>query len=540
VGYLKQNQQNNGAWNDKIGAFNHPGGASCLAMLALLNAGVPTDDPCIKHGLKYLRGLDRPTTYVRSLQTMVYVRAGQPEDQGRIQANVDHLLRIQVRDGRGRLEGWSYDHPGNPGARTDNSNTHYAVMALHTARAAGAKIKREVWEGIREFYLRAQNDDGGWGYTVDTHGPFRKDASTLTMTIAGLSGLLISGMELNEGREKIRADGTAADCGVYKENEPVKRALSWISSPRLDRFQFDLPQRTFYNIHGLERAGRLSGMRFFHSHDWYHEGCEFLLKRKRMDPNGGWYWSEGGVWDSWPIVSTSFSLLFLSKGRTPVLLTKLVHGVPRSPDDSDWNSDRNDCRHLVAFAGRELFKRQPVTWQSFDILNAVKRLPKEDEAEVASDLLESPVVYITGHKSPDKRITAVEKAVLKAYVAGGGVILAEACCGSKAFDKGFHALCKELWPASPLKDLPKNHPVWKAPFPLAPGAIKLKGFQLGGKTAVIYSPEDLSCLWEADRRDTPAGVQAFRLGTNILAYAAGKEAPRPRLSRARIPQPPKE
>ena len=79
VSYLKQ-QQTNGAWKDKAVALNHPGGATCLALLALLNSGVRADDPAIKSGLEYIRRLDAPTTYVRSLQTMVYAEAGFSED----------------------------------------------------------------------------------------------------------------------------------------------------------------------------------------------------------------------------------------------------------------------------------------------------------------------------------------------------------------------------------------------------------------------------------------------------------------------------
>src|SRR5205823_3282983 len=92
----------------------------------------------------------------------------------------------------------------------------------------------------------------------------------------------------------------------------------------------------FYNLYGIERAGRLSGQRFIGQHDWYREGCKYLVKCQREDGS----WSEAGFHDQFPVVSTSFALLFLSKGRTPVLISKLVHGP-----GEDWNNDRNDARH---------------------------------------------------------------------------------------------------------------------------------------------------------------------------------------------------
>ncbi|MCI0459037.1 MAG: DUF4159 domain-containing protein, partial [Gemmataceae bacterium] len=538
ITWLRRNQNDNGTWNDKLGAYNHPGGTTCLALLALLNAGVEPNDPMIRKGLTYLRSEVRsPTTYVRSLQTMVYAEAGFAEDKGRIQENVSRLVKIRILR-NGLLDGWSYDQPGNPNRQADNSNTQFALLALHVGRLAGAHIDRKVWEEIRQFYIRTQNDDGGWSYAPRDRVAFGNSGSSLTMTSAGVCGLIIAGMELNQGREVLRDNGTADNCGKYQENKPLQRGLSWISSPDRDRFSLEVgnPPRTFYNLYGLERAGRLSGLRFFHSHDWYREGCQWLVQRQRPSEGGG-YWTEAGGWDSWPVVSTSFALLFLSKGRTPILISKLAHGdSPRHDNDLDWNNDRNDCKHLVEYSSKELFKRLPLGWQTFDMLRAVSGRPLNDalELEIASDLLQSPIAYFNGHKSPERRFTAGEKRLLQRYVENGGCILAEACCGSREFDRGFHALCRELWPQNPLELLPAEHPIWKAHFPVPPGSFKLKGIQLGCKTVVIYSPEDLSCLWEQNKTDTPRGALAFRLGANIVAYATGMEPPRPRLHQEKL------
>src|SRR5262249_18260668 len=157
----------------------------------------------------------------------------------------------------------------------DNSNTQYALLGLYAARLGGAKIDVEIWKAIRKFYEDTQNDDGGWGYSEGGLGPFGK-SSKLTMTTAGICGLLIAGMELNAGREVLLADGRAQNCGVYEEGGKLalRRGLDWICGTNHDRFQLETPNATFYNLYGIERAGRLSGMRFFYSHDWYREGCE--------------------------------------------------------------------------------------------------------------------------------------------------------------------------------------------------------------------------------------------------------------------------
>src|SRR5437867_1694298 len=84
VRYLKQQQRDGGHWERGaqlagIGGTN--GGPSCLAMLALLNAGVPPSDPVIRDGLKYIRSIPPSGTYVVGLQTMVLAEARQPQDK---------------------------------------------------------------------------------------------------------------------------------------------------------------------------------------------------------------------------------------------------------------------------------------------------------------------------------------------------------------------------------------------------------------------------------------------------------------------------
>jgi len=541
VKFLREGQRPDGSWELNVTSVGHPGGSTSLALLALLNSGVPPNDPVITRGLSYLRNLEQSTTYVRALQTMVFVEAGYSEDRERVQKNVDWLIATRLLDEGRQLTGWSYGRR-DAGGLPDNSNTQYALLGLHYGKVGGAHIPRAIWEAIRKYYTRTQKEGGGWWYS-DRGGPFAR-GSTLTMTTAGLCGLLIAGAELNEGREQYDVTtGAAVNCGVYKENSEAAKAnkaaadaLGWIGA----NFQCDLPQRTFYNLYGIERAGRLSGLRFFGTHDWYREGCDFLVKQQQEDGS----WSMSGAWDQWPAISTSFALLFLSKGRTPVLISKLVHGAwPRHPDDHDWNNDRNDVRHLTDYASAALFKKLPLAWQSVDLMQAATRragaggITEDDLREATADLLQSPIVYFNGHLSPARRFTSVEKELLKRYIDNGGFILAEACCGSNDFRNGFEEMVQEIWPEGDhkLEDLDANHPIWTAHFRVNLGTFKLKGMQMGCKTVLVYSPQDLSCLWESnkgndDRFADGRAVEAFHLGANIVAYATGMEPPRPRLT----------
>jgi hypothetical protein len=398
------------------------------------------------------------------------------------------------------------------------------------------------------MYIRTQNQDGGWGYIPGSGAGAFGGESKLSMTTAGLCGLLIAGMELNHGRELLQANGTAQNCGLYAEDEPTRKALTYIGK----HFQVEAKHAPYYNLYGIERAGRLSGLRFFNDHDWYREGCEYLVKTQ--DSKGYWFvqnarWSDFGF----RTINTAFALLFLSKGRTPVLISKLAHGPqPRGTwavaggqaQQQDWNNDRNDLRHLVEHASKHLFKRQPLAWQTFDMERALTAaqgpavvLNDEDFLEITSELLQSPIAYITGHRSLVKGVNAGfterERRLVREYVESGGFIFAEACCGSTEFDKGFHEFVSKVF-EDELVDLPADHAVWTAFAKVKPGTFRLKGLQRGCRWALIYSRDDLSCRWETGKPDDPQCVMAFKMGLNIIAYATGNEPPQPRLTRVEL------
>jgi hypothetical protein len=519
IQYLRDQEKGKGDWECDSISTPWPGGETSLALLALLNCGVDPDDPMIERGLRYLRTVEPQHTYVVGLQTMVFAAAGRAEDKERIQRNAEWLIKSRVWRDR-QFVGWSYGKGRNYGG-SDNSNTQYALLGLHEANLAGATIDKEVWELIRAYYVKSQRIDmrgvgreiGGWGYA-----PLEANGPDLTMTTAGLCGLLIAGLELNEGRETFLPNGTATNCGNYVENEPVAAALSFIG----ERFRVDYRRAVYYNLYGLERAGRLTGQRFLGEHDWYREGCQYLVAAQNRE--GYWIPDFKESIDGYKIVSTSFALLFLSKGRTPILISKLVHGP-----GADWNNDHNDVRNLAEFSSKELFKRQPLAWQVFDAKRGFVENNREELLTVVGDLMQSPIAYFNGHRSPS--FTQAEEDLLKEYIEQGGFIFAEACCGKPDFDRGLRELLARLFPDTPLKPLAAEHPIWHAHFLVKPGdPFGLEGIERGCKTVVIYSPQDLSCLWEANQAGTPRGQAAFRLGANIVAYATGMELPKPRLT----------
>lgn len=492
--YLKSQQRVDGHWDDHAG---QRGGVTALCTLALLSAGVEADDPVMQNAMKYLRLMGNPeATYSTSLQTMVFC-AVQPElDRISIRKNIAWLEEAQSANG-----GWGYQLRSEG---PDESNTQFAVLALHEAERAGVPVSRETWRKATTYWVKDQKPDGSWGY--------RGQVSSGSMTCAGIASLMIASQHIERGDAWV-IDGNVLCCGKKAIHPEIDKGLAWLgrnfSVARNPSSDNNINHSwVLYYLYALERVGRIGGERFIGDHDWYREGAEAIVQRQ--DRFRG-TWSELSSFQRADI-STALALLFLSKGRWPVLVSKLRFG-----DEDQWNRHRNDLAHLTRHV--ETRWKQELTWQTIDATKAS-----------VEDLLQTPVLFISGKE--DLRLSPDVKQRLREYVNQGGFIFAEACCNSKVFDAQFRALMKELFPDNPLRLLPPDHPVWYAEQAVEPNQIRpLYGLDSCCRTSVVYCPENLGCFWELARSrgmQYPANVQTevdnvLAIGANVLAYATGRE-----------------
>jgi hypothetical protein len=271
-----------------------------------------------------------------------------------------------------------------------------------------------------------------------------------------------------------------------------------------------------YYLYGVERVGRMTARRFIGNHDWYREGADHLIRSQAPLSD---YWVGPGPGESNERIGTALVLLFLSKGRRPILVSKLKHGP-----EGDWNRHRSDLANLTTYV--ESKWKRDMTWQVIDPALAS-----------VDDLLQSPVLFLNGKLAP--HFNDEQKRRLRDYVDRGGFIFAEACCEGEAFDQGFQKLMKDVFPEDDyqLRQLPPEHPIWRAEEQLTPDeAVKyagsLWGIDIGCRTSVVLCTKDLSCYWELARsgRDQrfPPEVQqdiaaAETIGINVLAYATNRE-----------------
>ena len=321
--FLGTIQNRDGSFGFRLGgpASNYGNtGVTGLVVLALLSSGLPPEHAVVADGLKFLRTAREPQdgfeTYQTAVMIMALAAAKQPDrDMLRIQSLAHKLESMQITRGV-RAGMWNYGHGLG---LEDNSNSQFAVLGLREAAVYGVTVSRRTWELAGAHYIETQNPDGGWGYHVG-------QSSTGSMTCSGIGSLVICDQMLSSAEDDKNDDGTPKCCSrTPHANRALRRGIDWLgrhfavgTNPGEQGVMWPL-----YFLYGVERAGRLSGQRFFGPHDWYREGAAYFVDRQSRQ-DGSFTGSTAAETD--PVVASSFALLFLSKGLAPVLINKLNYG----------------------------------------------------------------------------------------------------------------------------------------------------------------------------------------------------------------------
>jgi hypothetical protein len=144
------------------------------------------------------------------------------------------------------------------------------------------------------------------------------------------------------------------------------------------------------------------------------------------------------------------------------------------------------------------------------------------------------------------RLLDSERKTLREFVERGGLLFADAICGSEAFADSFRREMGLIFPQNHLVNIPGADPIWTDKFGGAnlktvrrrdpqPGpagepmravvrdvAPELKGIRFGDRYGVIFSEFDLSCALEKHDSIECRGYvreDAARIGLNIIMYA---------------------
>ncbi|MCA9064415.1 MAG: DUF4159 domain-containing protein, partial [Planctomycetaceae bacterium] len=519
-------QNNDGSWTGEGSYTNHVVGMTSLAIMALINCDTPVNSPEVQNGLNYLRtdgGLKNLETYEGSLMLMALCAAEEyHRDMPLIRALARQIEDSQERNGAGQGL-WGYGLIGSLRLHQhpDRSNGQFAILALRDAAYAGVDIDPATWKRAHQHFVSSVRPGGGWSYELGGGSP------SGSMTAAGISSLAITSRMLLDDSD-VDASGRPDCCARIPPNDAMLAGIQWLGSPGVFSVYSNPGQAGsawhYYYLYGLERAGRLSNMRFFGEYDWYREGARFFIDAQ--DGGGTWRDRHGG---GNPVMDTSMALLFLSKGLSRVVVNKLDYESPPGQLrlDGDWNRHPWDIVSLI-----DLVDSLP-NWPP-RLTSQVVTLSRLNDENAVSSLNQAPVLFISGQEAP--RLTDRQVEWLRGYVDEGGFLFAAANCSGKEFDTGFRDIVSRMFPEgeASLQRLTADHPIFRAEYLLNADGIELHGVDFGCRTAIVYSPDDIGCLWQKWKRfDPPARKDSLKqrirrstmIGINVLAYATGREPP---------------
>ncbi|MDD4891842.1 MAG: DUF4159 domain-containing protein [Phycisphaerae bacterium] len=148
-----------------------------------------------------------------------------------------------------------------------------------------------------------------------------------------------------------------------------------------------------------------------------------------------------------------------------------------------------------------------------------------------------PILFFTGWKEfPgfDEKI----RSDLVRYLTDGGTLIINSSCGRPEFNNSVMKAVAEVFPNRQLAPLPADHPIFHCFHEITELKVRegkigkvasaanlgVFGLNIGSRTAVIFSPIDLSAGWDPVARPIEGGVlyeqgDAIKLGANMLTYS---------------------
>ncbi len=162
------------------------------------------------------------------------------------------------------------------------------------------------------------------------------------------------------------------------------------------------------------------------------------------------------------------------------------------------------------------------------------RFVATDFSKFSYDPTELPIIYFTGWK-PLPKFDDGTIARLRQYLTNGGTWIVHSNCGRPEFNESFRREIKRIFPDRELAGIPTDHPIFSAFHTITQMRVReslkdwktippyLETINIGTRAAVIFSPIDLSCGWDAEANPIEGGVlydqqDALKLGSNIMTY----------------------
>lgn len=473
------------------------GGLTSLATYALLAAEESPQAPKLQNAISFLKAAPIEGIYATGMRCQVWLFLSDDKSvRPLIERDKEFLLRslhqdvAHAKDNRFGFYPYYFERgKPHPADWYDHSVSQYGVLGMWALEQAGAEVPIKYWQVVNAAWERAQYSDGGWSYRqkfVDAAPDSTQAAETPQMAAAGIATLFIT-------QEYLTADLVA--CRGNVSNDHIERGLRWMDK----RIGEALTNGNLYGMYGIERIGVASGRKYFSTTNWYEVGADYLVKKQK--PDGSWE----GQWGVLP--DTCFALLFLVRGRAPIVFNKVEYSVEEKKKTvtANWDQRPRDVANFSRWMGRQI--ERDLNWQTVNL-----KVPVED-------LHDAPILYLTGNQ--ELILSDEEAGKLKAFVDQGGMILGNADCGSRAFATSFEKLGEKLFEGYKFRQVPLTHPIFsdeQFPAKRERSHPRLMGLSNGVRELMLLVPDaDLSRAWQA--RSEKTREEAYHLGANIFLYS---------------------
>ncbi len=486
------------------------GGATALAVYTLLVSGERPQAPKLVKAIEFLKKADLVGNYALAMRCQIWPRLPQSREITALaQQDARTLEKAMLQ--QGDAKGFYYydrgptetdDYPWHDPAWYDHSVSQVAVLGVWScAQVRGVEIPTAYWQTVDAAWKKQQLNDGGWNYTplvkIAEHGP-----SSPSMTAAGVATLFITQDQLQTG---------VAGCAGNQKNEAIDRGMKWMTDHLADVKEF---RQRFYALYGVERCGVAGGYKYFGTVDWFQFGAKLLIGAQEKDGS----WNRGidkGTNKMVFLPDTCFGVIFLSRGRAPVVMNKLQYSIDRAGDkpvDARWNQRPRDAANIVGWIGKSI--EVDLNWQIVNL-----DVP-------ADDLHDAPILYIAGDQALAFKPAEIDK--LRNFVEQGGLILANADCGSPQFTASYKKLAATLFPDYEFRELPADHVIYtRQMFPAAKAANppSVLGLSNGTRELMLLFPkDDAARYWHT--RASAARPAFHEFAANLYNYAVDKKSMR--------------
>ena len=315
----------------KLSGDSRPGYLA-MSTLALIKCGLPKDNPEIAAALDSLsnrvtssvynsvEGEDK-SVYEAAALLILFANAEPDKYKKQIENLAAFIVANQTASGS-----WGYAGFGATPGAGDTSMSQFALLGIWEATNLEIKISPNVFDKAASWLLKTQKSSGGF-----TYQPLKAEREpTVSLTAAGVSGLLICQSQISRTRTKvvekignkpkskllveIDAEGNEVGSteqpkarGLTTSSEDlrrgVERGMSWLAGNfGVEGLWGETP---YYGLYSMERVASLSDLEVIGSKAWYDMGLNYINTHLSSD---GFVESAYGR-----EVNTAWALLFAAR-----------------------------------------------------------------------------------------------------------------------------------------------------------------------------------------------------------------------------------